>query len=63
MAEQDEPIITEKVAGYTMTVRYEEPSPEAKERWERRSEVLAAWLLDQWNREQAAKHDAPKNSD
>lgn len=55
MSEQDEPILTEKVGGYTMTVRYCDPTPEFQARWERRSEVLANWLLERWREEQAAK--------
>lgn len=46
----------EMVGDYEFTVRFAETStPEAEERWARRSEVLARWLLDMWKREQAVK--------
>ena len=41
----------ECVGRLTMTVETAKPSPEAAERWARRGEVLAAWLLGEWLRE------------
>lgn len=43
---------TENVSGIEMRVRYGEWTPEAQARFERRSEVLAAWLLDRWRQRQ-----------
>lgn len=40
------------VVRMAMTITAAAPSPEAKERWERRAEVLAAWLVGEWRREQ-----------
>lgn len=46
--------VVEKVGDYEFTIRFaEEDSPEARERWARRHEVLAAWLLSQWQHQNA----------
>lgn len=42
----------ERVGNIEMRVRFGERSPESDERWQRRSEALAAWLIEQWQREQ-----------
>jgi hypothetical protein len=34
-----------------MRVEFAQPITESHERWARRSEALAAWLLDEWERE------------
>jgi hypothetical protein len=53
---------TEKVGDYEFTVRFAASStPEAAERWERRAEALAAWLLSLWEREQEAKNEQKDN--
>lgn len=43
---------TERVGNLDMRICDGEPNAESDERWQRRSEALAAWLLDQWQREQ-----------
>ena len=44
--------IPERIGNITMSVRTSRRTPENQEKWDRRSEVLAAWLLAQWEREQ-----------
>lgn len=39
---------TETVGAFTFTVAFHEPAPEAQERYDRRADTLAAWLLAQW---------------
>ena len=46
-----EEIATERVGQFTFTVTRGEDSPESRERWSRRSDALAAWLLAEWQRE------------
>jgi hypothetical protein len=41
----------EQVGKFEMTLVCAESSPEAAERWARRAEALAAWLLSEWQRE------------
>ena len=41
----------ESVGQLGMAVICADPSPEAAERWSRRSEALADWLLSEWQRE------------
>jgi hypothetical protein len=43
------------VLGISMDVTAGKPSSAGAERWSRRGEHLAAWLLDQWRREQHAQ--------
>ena len=43
----------ETVARMAMAIAPAESSPEAAERWARRAEILAQWLLAMWRREQA----------
>jgi len=38
----------EKVGKYEFTVCFGEPTPESTKRWERRSDALFAWLMEQW---------------
>ena len=45
----------EKVGNYEFTVRFGEPTPESSALWERRTGALAAWLLEQWKRKEAAE--------
>jgi len=44
--------IPERIGNITMSVRTSRRTPANQEKWDRRSEVLAAWLLAQWEREQ-----------
>lgn len=41
----------EHVGQFEFKVEVAEATPEASERWNRRAEVLAAWLLDEWRRQ------------
>lgn len=41
----------ERIGQFEMTVVVAEPSPDAEQRWERRADALAAWLLAEWQRE------------
>jgi hypothetical protein len=43
---------TERVGKYDMQVRFGERTEDSEARWQRRSEVLAAWLREQWDRQQ-----------
>lgn len=42
----------EVVGGYALSVAIAPSSPDAAQRWNRRAEVLAQWLLSEWQREQ-----------
>lgn len=42
---------SERVGRFDMSVIRAELSPEAAERWARRAEVLARWLLAAWEKE------------
>jgi len=44
--------LEERVGPLAMRVEAAEPSERTREAWARRSEALAAWLLDEWEREQ-----------
>jgi len=48
---QDAP---KKIGNIEMEVRFAPPTPENQEKFDRRAEALAAWLLRQWEREQLA---------
>lgn len=41
----------EHVGQFEMRVEAAEPTPKSCERWARRAEALAAWLLAEWQRE------------
>lgn len=43
---------TERVGAFEMRLGLADPTAEAAERWSRRSEALAEWLLVMWRREQ-----------
>ncbi|MCC7293574.1 MAG: hypothetical protein IT449_16075 [Phycisphaerales bacterium] len=47
-SEQD---ATERVGPLEMRVEVAAATPESEQRWERRSESLAAWLLGEWQRD------------
>jgi hypothetical protein len=42
----------ERVGRIDMRIGFSERTRESDERWARRSEALAAWLLDEWKRRQ-----------
>jgi hypothetical protein len=49
---------TETVGAFTFSVAFREPEAEARERFERRAETLAAWLLSQWQKQhKEVQHD------
>ena len=43
--------VTYRVGQIDMRIRCGDRTHESQERWGRRSDVLAAWLTDQWNRQ------------
>jgi len=43
----------DRVGPLAMRVEAAEPSERTREAWARRSEALAAWLLDEWERERS----------
>ena len=43
----------ETIGQFQMAIEFTEPSPETAERWSRRAETLAGWLLSEWQRERA----------
>lgn len=43
---------TKRVGKIEMRVGRGKPTPESKDRWDQRVEVLSAWLLAEWRREQ-----------
>lgn len=42
---------TERVSSLEMRVETAERTPESEQRWQQRTERLAAWLLSEWQRE------------
>jgi hypothetical protein len=48
-----DPRAAEIVSGFTLTVAPAGPSSEAEARWARRAEVLANWLLGEWQQARA----------
>ncbi len=45
----------ERVGKFEIRIERVDSTPEATTRWARRTEVLSAWLLDEWKREIAGK--------
>jgi len=43
----------EQVGAFDMSVRFGSRSQESDKRWAKRSDILTAWLMDQWHREQS----------
>lgn len=43
---------TERVGKYDMHIRFGERTPESDARWERRADVIAAWLMERWKHHQ-----------
>lgn len=39
---------SDRVGGFALRIVPAEESPESRQRWEQRSEALAAWLLSRW---------------
>ena len=46
---------TDRLGQWSMRVEPAERTSGGDERWSARSHALAAWLLDEWKREQAGK--------
>ena len=44
------PPTSETAGGFVLTVATAEPSPEAEAHWAQRPEVLANWLISEWQR-------------
>lgn len=42
---------TERVGPLEMRVEVSDPTPESEQRWRLRAEILASWLLSEWQRE------------
>jgi len=42
-----------RIGDFEFSVRYATPSPEARERWTNRVEILSRWLLHEWEEEQS----------
>lgn len=49
----EQPAKLERVGNIELRVVVGEHTPEFEERWSRRAEVIASWLLAEWRREQA----------
>ena len=49
---------TRRVGQYDVRIAFAPPSPEAKERWDRRGETLTRWLLHRWEAAQQEVRDA-----
>jgi hypothetical protein len=54
---------TEHVGRFQMTVVRAEPTQESEERWTRRADALAQWLLEQWRQEQVARERRPEGKE
>lgn len=52
-AAEQPPVGARRIGKFTFEVRAAEPSDDADARWQRRSDALAAWLMAEWEREQA----------
>ncbi len=46
------PEVVECVGEYELRVVRADESPESRQRWEQRSDALAAWLLSRWREQQ-----------
>lgn len=46
---------TERVGKWEMRIARGDATPEAEERWNDRIDALTAWLLSEWEREQAER--------
>ena len=44
--------VTERVGQFDMRIRFGERTVESDARWERRADVIAAWLMEGWKRHQ-----------
>ena len=51
-ATEQPPVGARRIGKFTFEVRAAEPSDDANERWQRRTDALAAWLMAEWEREQ-----------
>jgi hypothetical protein len=52
----------EKVGEWEFTLCAGEPTPESRARWENRADAIAAWLMAEWKREQAARAQQAKDA-
>lgn len=52
----------EVVGGYALSVAIAPSSPDAGQRWNQRAEVLAQWLLSEWQREQRRPAMPPRGA-
>ena len=52
------------VGSFTFALEFREPEAEARERFERRAETLAAWLLAQWRKQRKeVEHECPSQAE
>jgi len=51
-ATEQAPVAARRISKFTFEVRAAEPTDDADERSQRRSDALAAWLMAEWEREQ-----------
>lgn len=51
VTEDTVPKVVECVGEYDLRIVLADESPESRQRWEQRSEALAAWLLSRWREE------------
>jgi len=51
MIVMDDEQVTERVGQFDFVIEPGEPCPESRRRWDRRADVLTAWLLAEWRRE------------
>lgn len=58
-AEVSQPDTKNQVGKFTFTVVVDQNTPHDQERLARRSEVIAKWILDRWDREQR-QHQAER---
>lgn len=54
-----EDVAVDRVGQYEMRIRFGERNAESDARWQRRSDVLASWLLSEWKRQQ--RQNAERN--
>ncbi len=48
MAVKEDEAVVQRIGDYEFRVVRGEETPESRERWQRRSEAIAAWLLARW---------------
>jgi hypothetical protein len=50
--ERDVQDATERVGQFEFSVEAAPPTPESEARWQQRAEILANWLISEWDHEQ-----------